>query len=361
MYEESVAAPLLVLDDRIRSALDDIDAEGRTATAPLPAVAFEATETGSDRQTVPPARRRRRDTGSARPWLWGIVALLLMVGASGAALATVALLSPTSLGGSNTGGPEPSRTDEDGAGTPRGEGSDIGASDADVQQVPRGDPGDGPSSEPVPAPKVPVAATGTFGAGTGCPTGMLYIPARTIHIGQPSGRKEWPVASPALIAPLDVPPFCVDAHPRSRTQVGLWQGGAALSVQAAQKNCNWMGNGANDASPAGCVSRDAGADYCADMLSEGALPSLVQWEAIKRETDDAGIGGGIYRAWVTDRFPPAVLNRRRGADLDAQEGMFREPLKGKSSANGGLLWSWNRRNPDDLLSNLGFRCVAPPR
>jgi hypothetical protein len=352
VYTESKASPFLRLDDHLQSTLADFDAEGRTATAPalVQATVFDEADSAGG-ASAPRRQRTVEGSGAARRWAWGMSALLLVLGASGAGLATFAWLAPTSQGGSAEGAaanPPGAGADGDGPATPA-----EGAPTAPEIAAPADD-GAAPPSSPAPPASAPNPATS-------CPTGMVYVEAPTIQIGQPTGRKDWPEAIPTRIERQEVAPFCIDAEPRSRAQLGEWEGGKEWAAQAATVECNRTSNAVSETSPAGCVSRDVAQVYCRSVHAGGSLPSLIQWEAVKREANDAGVGGGIYREWVADLFPPAVLNRRRGADLDSQEGLFREPLKGKSSAEGGLLLSWNRRQPYLLLNNLGFRCAAPPR
>ena len=211
------------------------------------------------------------------------------------------------------------------------------------------DPGAALTSPP-PAQTLPPSPSP--GPVTTCPTGMARIAATTLRLGQPiGGRQDWPRPTKSKLPPLSVAAFCIDHEPVS----------AAEAAAVMQSDCSAPAEALRAAT---CVGRDAAETWCAEHHPGGRLPSLAEWEVVARLPEAAVTDvHSLFREWVSDRFPPAVL-ARADPNWSKGDGMFRQPLRAQRpplDPVGNALWGWNQQDPDNRYGNLGFRCAVTPK
>jgi hypothetical protein len=261
---------------------------------------------------------------SAPMWVWWVA------GAMAAAWIVGAVVGVSGWGGVEAGG------------------APVGASAAPTVEA--ATPPVAPLGEAPPAPVVPAPAVVQA-----CPSGLVEMKGGMVTLGQPEpDRREWPAPWRRSVEPVSVAPFCVMAKPVAWDQLSVEPG--LPDVAACRRK---GGADAEDGDPAGCLSRDEAESVCARLFGGGRLPSIAEWEWLWRSAP-AFRHRGVYREWVSDRFPPAVLNRKGPAS--GSDAMFLQPLKDPPAADDGVLkWSWNRRENPERLWNDGFRCVVAAR
>lgn len=219
-----------------------------------------------------------------------------------------------------------------------------------------------PDPEPVtaavasPAPEVAAAP-----APASCPEGRTRIGSSTIKLGLPRGRGSrdaWAQTLTGPRRPVEVPAFCIDTRPVTRAAFEAWP----ESALAKKTRCDWSATSFAAEGPVACVSRDDANRYCQSLSPPAALPTLPQWEAVKRAAPEA-LTAGVTGEWALDLFPPEVLGPKaaRCSHPSCGGGVYRKALADSAavSPDGDLLWSWEDQAPGNGWSNIGFRCASP--